>query len=148
MVEGGGEGGGLVGRDEEAGLAVGDDFGDAADVGGDDGSAVGEGFQDAEAETFLLGGVNPEVAGGEVVVDAQDAFADGDSVGESEASNVGSVGGEVAAGEDEKLDVGAVFGAGDGFEDVGDAFAGTEVGEVEEEDFVVVDAEFGADFGG
>ena len=55
-----GEGFGVVGRDEVAGLALMDDFLKGGGVWLDDGDASGEGFDEVEAKGFGVGGGDAE----------------------------------------------------------------------------------------
>ena len=98
FFESGGELGGAVGRDEEAGDIILDGLGDAADFVGDDRQAVGRGFEVNEAEAFdavaVIDARHREdvgafVNGGEFVV--------GD-VAEETHGEVGCLGGGVAEG--------------------------------------------------
>ena len=85
VVPGSGEGFGIVGRDESACLADGEDFGKGGGVWLDDGDAGGEGFDEIEAKCFGVGGGDAEE--GEVGEDGilfleRDVGRPGDVVGE------------------------------------------------------------------
>lgn len=122
-----GEVGGLSGRNEEAVDIVGNDFGDTADGGADAGAAEGHRFENAEAETFGIGGEDGDVGGVEIIFDVEDVLADDEAVGDAELLGGELERCEVAAGEDEEFEGVAAIDARDRFEEAIDAFDGAEI---------------------
>ena len=57
-----GHGGHVAGRGQEAGLAIGNDFGHTAHVGSHHGNSAGHGFQRRQAEAFGLAGQQKQIA--------------------------------------------------------------------------------------
>ena len=135
VIDGGGEMGGIVGRDQEAGGAVGDGFGSAAVVAGDDDAGHGLGLDVGAAEGFGLerggdDGVGDLIGGLHVVAIAGEAEAVGDAefLGEFDEFAGELAGALLGAGEDEEGF--AVFQAGEGLDgDFGALPAGEAAGE-------------------
>lgn len=131
-----GEGCGIGRWDEESGGAVGDDFGDSADLGADDSAAHGLGLEEDLGDSFVGGGwEDDDIGAGE---DLRDIFA----VAEAE-DLVGFGGGEGADVVVDALSAGAIAGE-DELE--GGVAGGEEVGGLEE-DFVTFPAAEDGDHG-
>ena len=126
-VDGRGEGGGVAGWGEEAGLLGADEFGDTADVGGDDGALGEHRFDEREGEALgVEAGEDEEVGEGEVarglvVLDAGDE-REGDREGGGDVAEFGAVG---AGADDEQLGTCRRGEEGDGADQVFAAFSFT-----------------------
>ena len=137
-----GEGGGVGGGSEKAGVAVQDHFGDAGQGGGDDGEAAGHGFEDDRGEdiggTFGVGegGEDEGVGGGECLLDLflAEGAAEADVAAELEAVDMGFESGALGAlADDLELDGEALLDeGGDGFEEDGEAFEVDEAADADE----------------
>ena len=77
-----GHAGDVADGEEVAGLAVDDDFGEAAGGGGDDGDLGGHGFEGGHAEGFGFGGEEEEVAGAEDLFEVRDVAEEDNAVAE------------------------------------------------------------------
>ncbi len=136
FANGGGEGCGGFGRDEEAALAIGDDFGDAADGRGDDGEAMGHGFEESEGHGFGAGGKDEDVGAAHFFVNGpggggageMDAASETEGAGKGEEFGaLGAVAGEFEReGEAEREELGG------GAEDEVDALFGAQAGDAED----------------
>ncbi len=134
---GGGHGVDVADVEEQAVVAVVDEFGDAADAGGDGGDAAGHGFEGGEAEGLHLAGHEHEVGEGEELVDvvllAEEVDAVLDVVVAGEMFGGAAVG---AVADEHKARGHGVGDAGEDFDDILNALDGAEVGEVDEEALV------------
>ncbi len=150
LVDGVGEGFGVLGWDEESGCAGDDDFLDTADGAGDDGGFAGHGFEVNDAEGFVDRGAGEDAGVGiefdvlffaEEGIDPEDAGFTGYFFGDF-GFDFGGIGGAGAADElDARVDV---F---HGFDEVDHAFLAA--GATEEEDIVLGDIEgFASGFAG
>ena len=134
---GGGHGVGVAYVEEEAVVAVVNEFGDAADAGGDGGDAAGHGFERGEAEGLHLAGHKHEVGEREELVDVVLLADEVDAV--LHVVLAGEIFGDAAVGAvaDEHEARGHGLGdAGEDFDDILNALDGAEVGEVDEESLV------------
>jgi tetratricopeptide (TPR) repeat protein len=91
----------VPGRDEEAGLAVDDRLGDAADVGCDDRKAGGHGLEDRHREALGGTGQDEEVGAGEDLRNVVPRAGELDRSLETEAANLGFDQGPIGPGADE-----------------------------------------------
>lgn len=119
------EGGGVAGRNDEAGDAVFDDFGKAADVADDGGDALGHGFEGGLGEAFALdGGHYGDVAG---TGDGGGVLAEAEEVHVGLLADAAGDGGVADFADEDEVDVGFRRDAGEGVEKVGHALDGAHV---------------------
>src|SRR6185437_11964271 len=140
-----GEGAGIGGFDQQAGVLILDDFGGAIHGGGDDGAASGGGFHGGEGQALVERGQDEEVGDGQPGGDVGAEAGEEDAGAEAEADGLGAQGaGEAAFAEADQAHGGGGIQAGHGLEQHGVTFLRLEAGDAEQQDLGGSDAEGGA----
>lgn len=136
----GGEAGDVADFVEVSRFALHDDLGNAARVRGENRMAEVHGFEDTQAKRLSLGGVDADIRGYEVVLDVEDVFPHDQAIRYAQFAHCLFIRSEAGSGDDEELGIGPRWQGSHDLEQIGDALDRAEVGDVDEEERVIVQA--------